>query len=91
MVIINKPLKDARGAAVGSGGTEGILRVLDAANRVFKGDSTLDRALTSLPTEENTKGRANAIFCSLGAREKPELCRFETDRAGHGLAISAVF
>ena len=91
MVIINKPLKDARGAAAGSGGGAGILRVLQAASRIFTGDSNVDRALATLPGTGNAKGRVNAIFCPQGARGEPGLCRFANDPAGHGLAISAAF
>lgn len=88
MVLVNKPLKDARGVAAGSGGAAGILRVLRAMSRVFTGDSDLERALSALPAGN---GRANAIHCPQGSREEPELCRFGTDPAGHGLATSAAF
>lgn len=91
MIMINKPLKDMRGVAAGSGGAAGILRVLRAAAPTFVDDSALDRALAALPSGAGTKGRANAIYCPQGGREEPELCRFGADPAGHGLAISAVF
>lgn len=91
MLLINKPLKDARGAAAGSGGAAGILRVLRATAPTFGGDSALDAALAALPGDASAKGRANAIYCPQGAREEPELCRFGADPAGHGLAISAAF
>lgn len=91
MVLINKPLKDARGVAAGSGGAAGILRVLRAAAPTFGGDTTLEQVLAALPGGDGAKGRANAIYCPQGSREEPELCRFGTDPAGHGLAISAAF
>lgn len=86
MVLVNKPLKDARGAAAGSGGAAGVLRVLRATSGVFTGDNDLERALSALPAG---KGRVNGIHCPQGAREEPDLCRFAADPAGHGLATSA--
>lgn len=91
MVLINKPLKDARAAAAGSGGAAGVLRVLRATAPTFDDDIPLDRALAALPGGTGAQGRANAIYCPQGAREEPELCRFGADPAGHGLAISAAF
>lgn len=88
MVLVNKPLKDARGAAAGSGGAAGILRALRATSRVFTDDSDLERAMSTLPAG---KGRVNGIYCPKGAREEPGLCRFSADPAGHGLATSAAF
>lgn len=91
MVIVNKPLKDARGAAAGSGGVFGVVRALRAAVPAFDDDKTLDQAFAALPAGTAVRGRANAIYCPKGAREEPELCRFATDPAGHGLATSAAF
>lgn len=91
MVLINKPLKEARGVAAGSGGVVGILRVLRAMAPVFGGDGALDSTLAGLTGGTGAKGRANAIHCPQGARNEPELCRFGTDPTGHGLAISAAF
>ena len=89
MILVNRPLKDARGAASGSGGIAGMRRVLRAIVPVFDGDEALDRALAALPGAATAKGRANAIYCPQGAREEPELCRFGADPAAHGLAVSA--
>lgn len=91
MVLINMPLKDARGVAAGSGGLGGVLRSLRAAVPVFDGDSELDRALAALPAGGSAKGRANVIYCPKGSREEPGLCGFGADPTGHGLAVSAAF
>jgi gamma-glutamyltranspeptidase / glutathione hydrolase len=93
MVYINKPLKDARGAVAGSGGTVGALRALSTAVNAFSRDFRVERAFGAPPKPgpRISKGRANIIFCPQGAREEPELCGFATDPMGHGLAVSAVF
>lgn len=91
MVLINKPLKDARGAVAGSGGTIGALRGLSAGVNVFSEDIPVEKALgpPPKPGPRIGKGRANMIFCPNGARENPGQCRFAADPAGHGLAASA--
>ena len=89
MLLINKPLRDVRGAATGAGGTAGIARGIAAAFKAFRSDVPLDRSFGAAP--KIATGRANLIRCPRGAREEPELCRFVTDPAGHGLAVSAAF
>ena len=89
MLLINKPQRDARGAVTGAGGAAGIARGIAAAFRAFRSDVPLDRAFGAAP--KIATGRANLIRCPKGAREELELCRFVTDPAGHGLAVSAAF
>ena len=89
MVQVNRPQKDARGAAAGSGGVAGIMRVLRATVPTFGGESALDRTLSALPGEGSSSGRVNIIHCPEGARREPGTCRFQADPRGHGLATSA--
>jgi gamma-glutamyltranspeptidase / glutathione hydrolase len=93
MVLINKPLKDARGAAAGSGGTVGSLRAISATVNTYSEDIPVDKAFgpPPKPGPRLSKGRANVISCPKGARENPELCRFAADPTGNGLAVSAAF
>jgi hypothetical protein len=89
MVLVNKPQRDARGVAAGSGGAAGILRVLRASVPTFGGDGALDQTIPGLPGDGNATGRANVIHCAEGVRREPGSCRFQADPAGHGLATSA--
>ncbi len=86
MLLINRPLKDVRGAATGSGGVDGTIRAVATAKRVFDGGVPIDRAFGPLDGRE---GRANVIHCPKGARENTKSCWFGSDPAGDGLAASA--
>lgn len=93
MVLVNRPLRDARGAVSGSGGSAGTLRAIRAAANAFDDDMSASRALGPAPKPgpRVSIGRANLISCPRGARENPELCSFAADPGGSGLAVSAAF
>lgn len=93
MILVNRPLRDARGAASGSGGSVSNLRAVGAAVNAFDDGMSASRAVGPAPKPgpRVSKGRANLISCPKGVRENPELCTFAADPAGHGLAVSAAF
>lgn len=86
MLLVNRPLRDTRGAAVGAGGRDAAARVIAAARKMFDDDVLPKKAFGSV---EGAAGRAGLIHCPTGARESPDSCRFAADPAGHGLAVSA--
>ncbi|MGB0629544.1 MAG: gamma-glutamyltransferase [Alphaproteobacteria bacterium] len=86
MLLVNRPLRDARGAASGSGGAGGAARAIATARKAFDDDVAPDKAFGPA---EGADGRAGVIHCPKGARENPDSCRFGADPAGHGLAVSA--
>ena len=86
MVLVNRPLKDARGAASGAGGAGASARAITAAKRAFDDDALPGNAFGPV---QGAAGRAGLIHCPKGARENPDSCRFGADPAGHGLAASA--
>ena len=86
MVLVNRPLKDARGAASGAGGAGASARAMAAARRAFDDDALPENAFGPV---QDADGRAGLIHCPKGARENPDSCRFGADPAGHGLAASA--
>ena len=87
MVLINKPLLDARGAATGAGGPLALQRAVRVARRVFNGDAPPADAYRGVGPEEGA--RVNVVSCPKGAREEPEFCSFAVDPGGHGLAAGA--
>jgi len=86
MLLVNRPLKDARGAASGSGGAGGASRAIGAARKAFDDDTDPEKAFGPA---DGADGRAGLIHCPKGARENPDSCRFAADPSGHGLAVSA--
>ena len=86
MLLVNRPLRDTRGAAVGAGGGDAAVRVISAARKTFDDDVPPEQAFGPV---EGAAGRAGLIHCPMGARENPDSCRFAADPAGYGLAVSA--
>ena len=86
MLLVNRALKDVRGAASGSGGTDGTARAIAAARRAFNDEVLPEKAFGPV---EGVQGRAGLIYCPEGARETPDSCKFGADPAGFGLAVSA--
>ena len=86
MLLVNRPLRDTRGAAVGAGGEDSAARVIAAARKMFDDNVLPEKAFGSV---EGVAGRAGLIHCPTGARENPDSCRFAADPAGHGLAVGA--
>ena len=87
MVLINKPLLEARGAATGAGGSDALRRAVQIARRVFIEDAPLAAAYRG--AKPKGIARVNVISCPRGAREEPGLCSFAVDPSGHGLAAGA--
>ena len=87
MVLINKPLLDARGTATGAGGSEALMRTVLIARRVFSGDVAPAAAYRGAGPKGSA--RVNVISCPNGARGEPGLCNFAVDPSGHGLAAGA--
>ena len=87
MVLINKPLLDARGAATGAGGSDALQRTVRIARRVFSGDAAPDAAYRGAGSRGTA--RVNVVSCPQGAREEPALCSFAVDPSGYGLAAGA--
>ena len=87
MVLINKPLLDARGAATGAGGSDALQRTVRIARRVFIEDAAPAAAYRG--ARPRGIARVNVVSCPKGAREEPDLCSFAVDPSGHGLAAGA--
>ena len=86
MVLVNRPLRDARGAASGAGGAGASARAIATARRAFSDEALPEKAFGPV---QGAAGRAGLIHCPGGARENPDSCRFGADPAGYGLAASA--
>ena len=70
MLLVNRPLRDIRGAAVGAGGENAVARVIAAARKMFDGDVPPE-ALVRLKARRDVR----ADHCPTGARESPDSCR----------------